>query len=360
MSEVSKQEHKNWKYRAWLTIFVALFFIFSLYIVSTADQYQIVSFESGYTFTADVIWFIVISWVVTTLGIFISDKLPMKTYSIKELVRLWTLQILIGVLIFLSLVIMTDYYLIDADYVAKDDWVEIRQFLFIGVCLMIIIMVIHNGRKLIRLWKDSVYENSQMKEIMLQCQVASLKAQLDPHFMFNNYSVLGSLIKEDSEKASQFLERLSDVHRYLLSNLEHDLVSLAKEIQFLIDYFYLMKIRFGDSIQVDISVKPELLGMKIPPMTLQLLLENAIKYNKATKKSPLNIKIYGEEEYLVIENNLQLLNNLPHSSKLGLTNIRKRYQLVEDREVVIEQTESVFRVRIPLLQDYDKSINSRR
>lgn len=348
-TQKQKRSKKEWRYRVALTLLVALFFIFSLYIISTADRYQIVSFESGYTFTADVIWFIAISWIVTTLGIYLSDRLPIKTYSIKEVIRFGVLHVIICVVVFLFLVIVTDYYLIDQDHTAREDWLDARQMFFIGLCLTVFVIVVHNGRKLVKMWKESVYENAQMKEIVLQSQLASLKAQLDPHFMFNNYSVLRSLIQEDKEKASEFLERLSDVQRYLLVNLEHDLVSLAKEIQFLIDYLYLIKIRFGESIQVEINVRPELLGMKIPPMTLQLLLENAIKHNKATKKSPLFVNIYGEEEYVIIENNLQLLNTLPHSSKLGLTNIKKRYLLIEDREVVIEQTVSVFRVKIPLL-----------
>lgn len=350
MMEVDKlKQGKELRYKVWLTFFVAIFFIFSMYIISTADQYQIVSFESGYTFTADIIWFIAISWIVTTLGIFISDKLPVKTYSIREIIRVGILQVIICVVVFLFLVILTDYYLIDQSYVGRDDWLDARQLFYIGLCLTVFIIVIHNGRKLIKLWKESVYENAQMKEVLLQSQLTALKTQLDPHFMFNNYSVLGSLIKEDSAKASEFLEKVSDVQRYLLCNLEYDLVTLDNEVQFLKDYIHLIKIRFGDSIQISIDITEEKLSKSIPPMTLQLLVENASKHNKATKKCPLFVQIYEEGDYLVVENNIQLLNNLPHSSKVGLNNIVKRYHLIEEREVIIDKSEQIFKVKIPLI-----------
>lgn len=349
MEREKLKQSKELRYRVWMTFFVAIFLIFSMYIISTADQYQIVSFESGYTFTADIIWFITISWIVTTLGIFISNKLPVKTFSIREIVRLGILQVLICVVTFLFLVIITDYYLIDQNHVEKEDWLDARQLFYIGLCLTVFIIVVNNGRKLIAMWKESIYENAQMKETLLQSQLSALKAQLDPHFMFNNYSVLGSLIKEDPIKASEFLEKMSDVQRYLLCNLEYDLVTLDKEVQFLKDYIHLIKIRFGESIQISIAISDEHLSRSIPPMTLQLLVENATKHNKATRKCPLFVQIYVEEDNLVVENNIQLLNVLPQSSKVGLNNIKKRYHLVEEKEIVIEKDETLFKVKIPLL-----------
>lgn len=180
----------------------------------------------------------------------------------------------------------------------------------------------------------------------------ALKNQLDPHFLFNSLNVLSALIDEDSEKAQDFTIGLSKVYRYVLDQKHKDLVSLEGEIKFAKTYLNLLKMRFEDSLEVDIDSKACLKEAKIIPLSLQLLLENAVKHNKVSEKNPLYIKICCENDYLFVENNLQpkIDSRNPERNGIGLENIQSRYELFTDRECEIVKTETSFVVKLPLLQ----------
>lgn len=180
-------------------------------------------------------------------------------------------------------------------------------------------------------------------------QFDALKNQLDPHFLFNSLNVLTSLIEENPEAATRFTTALSKVYRYVLEQKNKELVTVEEELKFARLYMSLIKMRFEDSI---VFTMPETLSnpeAKVVPLSLQLLLENAVKHNQVTPSRRLHITIREEQDILVIENNIQPKNVINKSTGVGLQNIRQRYYLLTDRPVKISEDESLFKVSIPLL-----------
>jgi fumarate reductase subunit C len=177
----------------------------------------------------------------------------------------------------------------------------------------------------------------------------ALKNQLDPHFLFNSLNVLTSLIEENPGSAQKFTTSLSKVYRYVLEQKNKELVTVDEELNFARTYMSLLKMRFEDSIIFDIPEKASNPEAKVVPLSLQLLLENAVKHNMVTSSKPLHIKIYEEGEHLVVMNNLQPKQIVKKSSGVGLSNIKQRYQLLTQKQVMINQGAKEFAVAIPML-----------
>lgn len=177
----------------------------------------------------------------------------------------------------------------------------------------------------------------------------ALKNQLDPHFLFNSLNVLTSLIEENPIAAQDFTTSLSKVYRYVLEQKNKELVDVAEELQFAKRYIGLLKMRFEDSIQFHIPEKLLNPDAKIVPLSLQLLLENAVKHNVVSQDQPLEISITEEKGFLVVKNNLRKKNILGKSSGFGLQNIQQRYALLTSRKMFIKQDKTFFTVRLPML-----------
>ncbi|GGW40460.1 histidine kinase [Arenibacter certesii] len=203
-------------------------------------------------------------------------------------------------------------------------------------------------------WFFKYRQENRVKEQKIIAGTASakfdaLKNQLDPHFLFNSLNVLTSLIEEDPVQAQKFTTSLSKVYRYVLEQKNKDLVTVDEELTFAKTYIKLLRMRFEDSIVLDIpaqSCNPE---AKIVPLSLQLLLENAVKHNVVTAERPLRIRVYEEEGMLCVSNNYQAKRVVKKSSGVGLKNIQQRYQILSKRVVQIEKTTSEFTVKLPLL-----------
>ncbi len=177
----------------------------------------------------------------------------------------------------------------------------------------------------------------------------ALKNQLDPHFLFNSLNVLTSLIEEDPYQAQKFTTSLSKVYRYVLEQKNKDLVTVDEELQFAKTYVRLLKMRFEDSIVFEIPDQCSDPNAKIVPLSLQLLLENAVKHNVVTASKPLHIKVFEEAGMLAVTNNLQEKQVVKQSSGVGLTNIQQRYGILTDRKVKISKTATDFSVKLPVL-----------
>ncbi len=198
------------------------------------------------------------------------------------------------------------------------------------------------------------YKEKQVKEQKIIAGSASarfdaLKNQLDPHFLFNSLNVLTSLIEEDPDQAQKFTTSLSKVYRYVLEQKNKDLVTVDEELNFARTYVRLLKMRFEDSIVFDIPENCSMPEAKIVPLSLQLLLENAVKHNVVTSSKPLHLKVFEKDGMLVVSNNLQEKQVVKKSSGVGLQNIRQRYGILTDREVKINKTVSEFSVSLPIL-----------
>jgi len=203
-------------------------------------------------------------------------------------------------------------------------------------------------------WYYRHRQENKVKEQKIIAGTASakfdaLKNQLDPHFLFNSLNVLTSLIEEDPYQAQKFTTSLSKVYRYVLEQKNKDLVTVNEELQFARTYVRLLKMRFEDSIVFEIPDESSDPEAKIIPLSLQLLLENAVKHNVVTSVKPLHIRVFEEGGVLVVSNNLQEKQVVKKSSGVGLTNIQQRYGILTDRQVRINKTESEFSVELPML-----------
>ncbi|TXI81612.1 MAG: hypothetical protein E6Q39_00915 [Crocinitomicaceae bacterium] len=179
----------------------------------------------------------------------------------------------------------------------------------------------------------------------------SLKQQLNPHFLFNSLSSLSGLIEADQKMAGNFLQQMSKIYRYILKSRDSELVSLKEEIDFVQTYIHLQKTRFGEGLQVNINVPEEYLGKKIVPVTLQNLLENALKHNVVDTDTPLIISIQpADDGYLEIKNNLQRKKMIETSNKQGLASLRSLYKYLSKKPIIIEETVNSYSIRIPLIE----------
>ncbi len=227
---------------------------------------------------------------------------------------------------------------------------------FRGLAVMLILLIpvaifflIYEARYFFEEWKKDIQKTEAMARENLQSQYQALKKQLDPHFLFNSLNTLASLIDHQNVPAQEYLERLSDVYRYILETRNRDTVTLREEMAFLDDYIYLNKVRFQENLRVDHELSPASQDKQLPALSLQLLVENAIKHNIVSRDKPLTIHIHSEQDQLVVENNKQLKNTLGISTKMGLENIMRRYELLNASPITVINQEDIFRVKLPLL-----------
>lgn len=211
---------------------------------------------------------------------------------------------------------------------------------------------IYEGRYLYHQWWVTYYEAEQLKKQALQSQLDSLKAQINPHFLFNTLSALSSLVSENPKQAERFIDELASVYRYVLQTNEQLLTSVANELDFIKAYFHLLQMRFGRSIKLETGVDERYNSYLIPPLTLQLLVENAVKHNAALPNKPLLIRIYTDETgTLFVVNSVCRKQNLVPSNRTGLANITAKYRLLGQPDVVVEQTDDSFQVLVPLISE---------
>lgn len=197
-------------------------------------------------------------------------------------------------------------------------------------------------------------QESKVKEQKIIAGTASakfetLKNQIDPHFLFNSLNVLSSLIEENPENAQRFTTSLSKVYRYVLEQKDKDLVPIEEELAFAKTYMNLLQMRFENSLTYEVLVDNIHIESKVVPLSLQLLLENAVKHNIISEQKPLHIKIYIDNDVLVIQNNYQKKAVLQDGQGVGIQNIISRYNIITDRKVEIEQNENTYTVKIPIL-----------
>ena len=192
---------------------------------------------------------------------------------------------------------------------------------------------------------------AKLDQVVLEAELQSLKLQIDPQFVYNNLSVLSEIILEDQQLGYEYAENFSKIYRYLLVNSKKDIISLEEELNFLNSYIFLIKNRFGDGVTFEINVNPAKRNFQLPPLTLQLLVENALKHNQTNKKRPLRIKVYtNSQSQLIIENLLIPIENVSESSGIGISNIIKRYDLLSNLQPQIKNDGKTFNVILPLLE----------
>lgn len=199
--------------------------------------------------------------------------------------------------------------------------------------------------------KKSVEEKEMLKRESLRAELNALKTQVNPHFLFNNLNTLSSVIPEDPKLAVDFVQQLSKLYRHILEVKDEQSILLEEELEVMKAYAFLLQTRFGSNLDVVIDVPPEKLSKRIVPLSLQILMENAIKHNIVSSDKPLKIEISARNGQLLVSNNLQKKNQVNESTGIGLTNIRNRYKLLGNSQVEVTVSGSNFTVSIPLIEN---------
>lgn len=190
-------------------------------------------------------------------------------------------------------------------------------------------------------------EIEQLKQAQLKADLASLKEQISPHFLFNTLNTLSSLTQEAVVK--DFVNELAQVYRYVLAYKNENVAQVKQELAFIESYLYIVKTRLEDAIDISLQVTDEVLNTPIPPLTLQILIENAIKHNVASRQRPLKIRIYTHAKELIIQNNIQPKQSTPPSIGTGLDNVAQRYRLLFGKEIEVDRQAEAFIVKLPIL-----------
>jgi len=226
----------------------------------------------------------------------------------------------------------------------------------VNTTLIIIIAAcfITNIYEILFLNQEREYSQSRVEQLKIakaQAELEALKNQIDPHFIFNSLNTLSFLITRDPQNARLYNDTLAKVYRYILSNKEKDLVLLREEIEFISNYFYLLKIRFADAISMVIEITDlSSEDFLIPPISMQALVENAIKHNEFSDKTPLTINISISSNYAVVRNIVNARNYAAPTSKIGLGNLDNRYKLITKRNIIIENNFKSFTVKLPIIK----------
>ncbi len=198
-------------------------------------------------------------------------------------------------------------------------------------------------------WRNSLVEIERFKKENIETQFEMLKNQVNPHFLFNSLNTLSSLVYSNPEYAANFIRQLSQVYRYVLENKNKEVIALKDEIEVLQAYIELLELRFSNNLEFKLHIEEELMTSQIAPLTLQMLIENAIKHNIISRKRPLTITINSTADHRIqVSNNLQKKTSVGYSSEIGLQNIRSRYAYISNREVEVIETETEFTVIIPV------------
>ncbi len=224
-----------------------------------------------------------------------------------------------------------------------------RLFYVIALIITIIISSILYAINFYKALQESHLITERLRKEKLQMELNALKSHIDPHFLFNSFNVLYGLIDEDPKKAQSLLNKLSDIYRYILENRNENTNTLKDELEFANKYLEFQQTRFENSIIVDTDVDQKLMQFNIPSLSLQLLLENAIKHNAFSEALPLKIEIFDHDQKLVVKNNKRARKNLVRGSGLGLNNIRDRYALLIDTPITLEDKQHEFVVELPLI-----------
>lgn len=237
-----------------------------------------------------------------------------------------------------------------ASFVPKDKSIPFGPALFSSLILTTIIISIYEAKYAFDLFKRELIQNEELKKKNAQAQLQTLKNHINPHFLFNSLNTLASIIPESPTLAVKFVENLALAYRYILEIKDRDFVSLEEELKCVEAYEYLLKIRFGENIQFTKSGVNGNSNLYVVPLSIQMLLENAVKHNVVSKSKPLRIEISADNNSISVKNNLQIKSTFETSTRTGILNIQSRYEMLTKRNIKIKNDGEVFEVILPLVQ----------
>ena len=344
------------------TVAIITFCVFS-YLIDPFDPVWEGYLETPLkTIIEDLLWVFFLSVIISEVSIFIdrilNRLLPWKNRTVKRLLIQGSLQVVGSILI----VIIVNFIIDNTsdsipDMDARKEYTLLGQWVATNIVISLVISAFNTVDYLLENWKKTAVEAAQHKlraskhkQAAMTAELQALKLQIDPHFIFNNLSVLSELILEDQQLGYEYSEKFARVYRYLLVNSKKDIIVLEEELRFLDSYIFLIEKRIGRGVVFKIDIDEEYRTMYTLPLSLQLLVENAIKHNQTSKANPLEIHVYtSSDEELVVSNTFLPLINKPDSSGVGLTNVIARYEILGYTKPIIEKTENKFIVKLPLI-----------
>ncbi|GAA4397081.1 hypothetical protein GCM10023187_05950 [Nibrella viscosa] len=239
----------------------------------------------------------------------------------------------------------------------KPFWPDLLDYTYsagIQIFYCCVYIAIYEGIYLFQQWRHTYEEKEHLLKTQWQARFDTLKSQVNPHFLFNSLNTLSALIAENPKRAEAFVEEMSTVYRYLLQTNDRELTTLRTELAFIHSYFHLLKTRYGTGLALNVAVPDEHQDTLLPPLTLQMLIENAVKHNVILTEQPLHISIESTNDgRLVVRNNLQRRAVRVESNKVGLSNIASKYRLLSQPNPTIEEAGNYFSVTLPLISTHD-------
>lgn len=275
-------------------------------------------------------------------------KIPWLHFPFKRLILQFIITVIFSLIVIVMAILLNSLFW--HQEITSDYFFETGSFMT-KVALIFVFggSLISNTILFFKNWKEAAVQQEKLKREQLALQYETLKSQVNPHFLFNNLNSLTSLISTNPEKAIDFVKKLSDVYRYVLDQKDQELVNLESELKFVESYVFLQKIRFESNLEVQINVNTK--NFKVIPLSIQMLVENAIKHNEISDRKPMHLKIYTtDDQCLIVENKLQKKLGSEGSGS-GIQNIRERYEFFTDKKVIIFENLDRFLVSIPLLTD---------
>jgi hypothetical protein len=221
----------------------------------------------------------------------------------------------------------------------------------VAIIVNLIALSIIEGNSIYTMLKDSLFEKEKLQREKVESQFAVLKNQVNPHFLFNSLNVLSSLIAQSPAVAKDFVQDFARIYRYIFDVGDETVVAVKRELEFIESYISLQKKRHGDNLRLDTRISGELLDMFIPVLSLQMLVENAIKHNEISADKPLHIDIYSEGQQLVVKNDYQLRDDSPASLGIGLQNLKDRYGYLSNQQPSFYTQNGHYYARLPLLTE---------
>jgi two-component system, LytTR family, sensor kinase len=236
---------------------------------------------------------------------------------------------------------------------------DIWQGAILAFCVNVIFETLYDAEYAISKYRQAEEEKELLRQQSFTAEFDSLKNQVNPHFLFNCFNTVSSLIREDKEAASRFLDELSKVYRYLLKNNEQGVSTLAAEMRFVHSYFQLLQTRYGEAVNLVVETDPQFDEFLLPSLSLQLLIENAVKHNILSRAAPLQIEIFTDDTQfcLVVRNNLQRRHVKAPSNRIGLRNIHLKYELLSHAGFSVQHNENFFSVNLPLIPPSGEGVN---
>lgn len=286
-----------------------------------------------------------IAWAVYAwLNRLLNRRLPFS----KGLYLRLTVQIALGILIIL--VLYFPFFLAVRHFQPFPVNRVIQGMMVLSVIVLsIAINMTFISAHFIERWKEGIRHAEKLEREKIQMQYHHLKNQVDPHFLFNALTSLDSLVRSNPELASRFISHLSKIYRYVLQHKENEVVNLETELEFIHHYCSLQRIRFDQAFHVEFKLSKAAREKGIVMITLQMLIDNAIKHNEIHEQHPLKISVYDKEEYLYVENNKQPKKLVLNSNKQGLSQLTALYAFLTERPVILEDKQDYFTVKLPLI-----------